>query len=105
MSDHTVTLVSEGGVDSRRVTASLRATGELVIAGVDAGPLVEQVFGDGDYEFWYTVSADLLPEFMERVGVTEPAQLLDSLVANWSGDRFGALQEALRDVGAHFFSY
>lgn len=105
MPDHTVTLVSEGGVDSRHVTATLSASGELVIAGVDAGPLVELVFGDGDYEFWFTVSAELLPVFMERVGVTEPAELLDSLVANWSGERFGALQEVLGDVGARFFSY
>lgn len=105
VSDRRITLVNQGGPDRRRVTASLSADGVLVIAGVDSGPLVEQIFGDDDYEFWYTVDADSLPRFMDRLGVAERDRLLDALVADWSGERFSALQEVLRAVGATFHSF
>lgn len=105
MKERTVTLVNESGTNSRRVTATLRSTGELEIAGVDSGPLVEQVFGDSDYEFWFTLASAAVPLLAERVGAADVARLLDVLAATWSGEKFSELEELLRELGASFRSY
>lgn len=96
-------LVIEGGAVSRRVTASLKAVGSLVIAGVDTGPLVHEVFGGNEYEYWCTVDAHLPPELMARIGVEKPCEPPACLAEHWSGERLAVLGEVLRDVGPKFF--
>jgi hypothetical protein len=100
-----VILVSERGANSRRVTASMSDNG-LVISGQDMGPLVEMIFNDDDYEFWYTVPTDQLSEFARRIGA-KPDTILQTLKAKWSGARFEDLEEILRDptMKVRFDSY
>ncbi|MFM7253168.1 MAG: hypothetical protein ACKO27_08915 [Ilumatobacteraceae bacterium] len=104
MEERTVTLVNESGPNSRLVTATLQATGQLVISAIDTGPLVEQFHGDSDYEFWFTLAKDAVPALVEKVGAENVAQLLDVLATTWSGERFPDLEELLRDLGASFHS-
>ena len=100
-----VVLVSERGENSRHVEASMTDAG-LVISGQDMGPLVELIFKDDDYEFWYTVPTDQLSEFARRIGA-EPDTILQILKANWSGARFKDLEEILSDptMRVKFHSY
>lgn len=48
------------GENFRSIMITLEADGTLQIDTQDMGPLVEQVWGDGDYEFWCRVSPDAM---------------------------------------------
>ena len=57
---------------TRYLDATLTAEGELVIAGQDLGPGVEQVFGEGliEYEYALTVAAADVPALAAALGAT-----------------------------------
>ncbi len=44
------------GTESSYLSALIKESGELVFEGQDLGPLCEQMLGDFDYEYWYTLS-------------------------------------------------
>ncbi|QIQ87084.1 hypothetical protein [Erythrobacter sp.] len=57
--EKTVRLYSDQNAQSRRtIDLTLRANGSIRLEAGDVGPLVERMFGDGDYEFWVTVEPD-----------------------------------------------
>lgn len=100
-----VILLREGGENSRIVRASIDESG-LVIEGHDMGPLVEQIFGDSDYEYWYRVPTTRLDDFAARIGA-EPDTILPTLESDWSGPKYYDLVEILRDpdLGIRFHSH
>lgn len=55
-------------IDTSRVKVILDATiqrdGSLVLDGQDLGPLVHEMWGDGDYEYWLTIR----PPHLDHVG-------------------------------------
>jgi hypothetical protein len=52
--------------------AKIAENGDLVLDGCDAGELVEQMFGDWDYEYWLTI----------------PEKFKDTILLNLIKDRF-----------------
>ena len=50
-----VKLMETGGVNPRFLDAEINESGDLVFSGQDMGPIVEQIFGDSDYEYWLTI--------------------------------------------------
>lgn len=97
---------SESDRDVRTATVRLDETGRLVVSAVDSGPLVERIFGDSDYEFWYTVAADKVAVLAARIG-SSPDRIVDDIRTQWRGPRFSELQEILREpeIDASFHSY
>ena len=97
---------SESDRDVRTATVRLDETGRLVVSAVDSGPLVERIFGDSDYEFWYTVAADKVAVLAARIG-SSPDRIVADIRTQWRGPRFSELQEILREpeIDASFHSY
>lgn len=92
--------------DVRTVSVEIDGKGQLVVSVVDSGPLVERIFGDSDYEFWYRVSADRLVPLAARLG-SEPDHLLEEIRSHWLGEKFYELESILKEPGieAKFSSY
>ena len=94
-------LVDEGG---RKVWIEFTDGGDLEFSAQDIGPDVEMLTGDSDYEFWYTVPKQHLPEFAALAGVNE-ADIVNDLLAKWQGDRrFSQLQDLMRRTAYVTFS-
>lgn len=69
---------------SIHVWASIR-DGRLEIAGQDLGPLVEKIWGDTDYEYWYNFSREDTAKLLRLIkGKRKPAK---ALVREFSGER------------------
>lgn len=82
----TITLFSCGAPMRSTVGASIAADGGLIVAGCDGGPVVREVWGDGDYEYALTVPA------------AEKDRLLLALLAHHYGgrrDAFAAIRSVL----------
>ncbi|WP_295447503.1 hypothetical protein [uncultured Thiodictyon sp.] len=93
-----IRLVDADGTDQRHITAEITSTGDLLLSGQDLGPLVREVWGDSDYEYWLTVPASE----KDRV-------LLMLLEIAYAGDEqaVNKLREALdsRGIPCKFDSY
>lgn len=50
--------------NSRRVSAYVEDSGDLVVQTVDMGPRVESTWGGDDYEFWRRVKSDFVPRVL-----------------------------------------
>ena len=48
------------GENFRSIMINLAADGTLTLDAQDMGPLVQQVWGDSDYEFWCRVSPEAM---------------------------------------------
>ena len=48
------------GENFRSIMVNLEADGTLVLDAQDMGPLVQQVWGDSDYEFWCRVPPEAM---------------------------------------------
>ena len=46
------------GENFRSIIATLEADGTLMLDAQDMGPLVKEVWGDSDYEFWCSIPAE-----------------------------------------------
>lgn len=46
----------------RSLKLHLEADGTIQLAGVDAGPFVEKLQGDWDYEYWLTIPPSAVPK-------------------------------------------
>lgn len=78
-----IKLVEEHGENPRFIDASINENGDLVVSGQDFGPIVRELFGDSDYEYWLTVASDnkdkvlkaLVKHFFQiEVDTSSPAQ-------------------------------
>lgn len=98
--------MADANPDVRTASVRLDDTGRLIVSVVDSGPLVERIFGDSDYEFWYTVSADRVPKLAERIGA--PAdRIVEDIRSRWLGEQFYELESILKEpeIAAKFHSY
>ena len=92
--------------NSRRISSEVNAAGDLVISVVDHGPLVEEFWGDSDYEFWYRVPAERVGVLARRLRAT-PEMLVEEIKEKWRGEQFYELEQILKspDIEAKFASY
>lgn len=65
----------------RSITFRIDDASDLVFSVVDRGPMVEEIWGDSDYEFWHRIPAERLEEFAQRLGTTNE-HLVEELSAN-----------------------
>ena len=79
----------------------------LVLAGQDFGPVTQSVSGDGEYEYWYTISAEYLPRLLTLLGGSTGDDILELLRQNWTGKKSDELGPLLRasDIPVSFSSY
>lgn len=92
--------------NSRSIAFRIDDSGDLVISVVDRGPVVKEIWGDSDYEFWYRIPAKRLEVLAQLLGTTNEL-LIEELSAKWRKDRFDDLQEILKspEINARFSSY
>jgi len=50
-------LNTKDGPITSRVSVEIKEDGSLCLEGQDMGPVVEQFFGDSDYEYWLYIEA------------------------------------------------
>ena len=74
-------LYEERGETSRFIDVEIRKDGDLVLCGQDVGKAPLEWWGDSDYEFWVTVSAehkdDLLLALIEQAYAGNPRAVDD----------------------------
>ena len=98
--DTTVTLRSERRDDgSSSLRARITAEGELELVGQDFGPMTAVVSGDGEYEYFWNVSAEGLPALCEGLGAPADGDLLAFLVEQFSGPASHELESLVSGSG------
>ena len=82
----------------RSLNLVLEADGTIQIAGIDAGPFVEEMQGDWDYEYWLTIPPSAIPKLAFA--------LLKKIYTGKSGAEV-ALQDFCKehDIGHEFSVY
>ena len=84
-----VQLFEEKGEISRYIDAEIRRNGDLVLSGQDVGRLPKEFWGDSDYEWWVSVSAD------------EKDDVLLALLETLYGGDGSAIEEFRKLLDAH----
>ena len=79
--------------DTRLLEASLNSTGDVVIEGRDWGDSVEQILGEREYEWAWTIASADVPALLKALGATD--NVLVALQAQFSGERAGELSAFL----------
>ena len=90
--------------DSRYLEASLSADGDLVIHGSDWGAEVARIWGDSEYEWFWTIRAKDLPVF--EAALQAQNNLLDVLKMNFSDENAANLSSFMdqHDIKYEFWS-
>jgi hypothetical protein len=95
-----VTLRSERrGENSFSLRAYVDPEGNLHMDGQDLGPVTASVSSDGEYEYFKTIAASDVPQFLSLLGAPADADVLDVLESNWSGEASWELERLLRESG------
>jgi hypothetical protein len=63
MSDREIVFEKKYGTEETKIYAGFKSNGEFDISGFDAGPLLEEIFSDDDYEYGMTILKSDLQEF------------------------------------------
>jgi hypothetical protein len=79
--------------DSRLLEASLNSAGDVVIEGRDWGDSVEQILGEREYEWAWTIASADVPALLSALGGA--GNVLSALQARFSGERAGELSTFL----------
>ena len=93
------------------VTAAIKQNGDLQVEGIDSGPLVKELKGDFDYEYFLTVKeADkhTLMTYLQKqqISVTTDDELLMWVKEQFGHDKsFSALMTFLNDAKIPFSTY
>jgi hypothetical protein len=61
MSSH-VEIARQEGTEFRSVRLTLKDDGAIKMDAQDMGPIVEEIWGDSDYEFWVHIAPAALPK-------------------------------------------
>lgn len=92
-----------------KVTIDLGFEGEnLKLEGYDIGKMVEDIFGDSDYEYSITVSAENLPKLYEinNVELGNKNELIESLSIFLSDNKaYSLFHDYLKENKIEFTSY
>lgn len=83
--------------------ATVQADGDLQISGHDTGPVA--VFFDSEYEWWYTIAANDVPDLVIALGGQPGSDILDVLERRYSGDGSYDLDKDLRASGVEYTFY
>jgi len=86
--------------DSRYLEASLSAEGDLVIHGIDWGAEVTRIWGDSEYEWFWTIRANALPAL--KAVLQAENNLLDVLKTNFSDENAANLPSFLDQHGINY---
>ena len=93
---------------SIHVEASI-GDGKLTISGQDIGPVVEEIFGDSDYEYFYSFDKANTRKLLEAFKPgAEMKEFLELLAGKFSGpDGCALLREFCsdKDIEYDFFSF
>lgn len=89
------------GLDQRNLWAQLDSNGDLVIAGQDLGPTVEQFFGEREYEWAHSIKEQYIPQFLELLDQDPRADVMTVLQA-YAGERCNLVSDALTAAADKF---
>ena len=93
------------------VTARINPNGDLVVDGVDHGPIVKRLQGDSDYEYALTIKAkdkSRLITYLQQHGtqIKNDEDLLLWLQQNYGHNRgFSALMNFCKEINIPFDSF
>ncbi len=80
-----------------RLWAYLDEGGNLHINGQDLGPGTSMVSPDGEYEYFETYAAEVIPRIVEVLD-GEPGEHVLDVLRRWSGDRSHQMQSRLNGI-------
>jgi hypothetical protein len=81
MAGNMVEIARREGTEFRRVDLRLADDGAISLEAQDMGPIVEQVWGDTDYEFWVRVAPPSLRKLAFELLREKFAGRLDAVTA------------------------
>ncbi len=97
-----VTLRAEiEGSDQRHLWAQIESNGDLVIAGQDLGPSVEQFFGEREYEWAHTIKKQHIPQFLELLNQDPEANVM-TVLQGYAGERCALVCDAITAAADKF---
>jgi len=89
------------GADQRHLWAQIDNNGDLIIAGQDLGPSVEQFFGEREYEWAHTIKKQYIPQFLELLNQDPGADVMNVL-QGYAGERCGLVRDAITAAADKF---
>ena len=97
-----VTLRAEiKGSDQRHLWAHVDSNGDLVIAGQDLGPSVEQFFGEREYEWAHSIKKQYIPQFLELLN-QDPGANVMTVLQGYAGERCDLVCDAITAAADKF---
>jgi len=89
------------GSDQRHLWAHVDSNGDLVIAGQDLGPSVEQFFGEREYEWAHTIKKQHIPQFLELLNQDPRANVM-TVLQGYAGERCDLVCDAITAAADKF---
>ena len=89
------------GLDQRHLWAQIESNGDLVIAGQDLGPSVEQFFGEREYEWAHTIKKQNIPQFLELLN-QDPGANVMTVLQGYAGERCDVVCDAITAAADKF---
>ena len=89
------------GLDQRHLWALIDSNGDLVIAGQDLGPAVEQFFGEREYEWAHTIKKQNIPQFLEMLN-QDPEADVKTVLQGYAGERCDLVCDAITAAADKF---
>ena len=89
------------GLDQRHLWAQIESNGDLVIAGQDLGPSVEQFFGEREYEWAHTIKKQNIPQFLELLN-QDPGANVMTVLQSYAGERCDLVRDAITAAADKF---
>ena len=89
------------GSDQRHLWAHVDSNGDLVIAGQDLGPTVEQFFGEREYEWAHTIKKQHIPQFLELLN-QDPVANVMTVLQGYAGERCALVCDAITAAADKF---
>jgi hypothetical protein len=89
------------GADQRHLWAQIDDNGDLVIAGQDLGPSVEQFFGEREYEWAHTIKKQYIPQFLELLD-QDPGANVMNVLQGYAGERCDLVSDAITAAADKF---
>ncbi len=62
MSSHVIEIARQEGTEFRSVRLTLADDGAIKMDAQDMGPIVTEIWGDSDYEFWVDIAPAAVPK-------------------------------------------
>ena len=89
------------GLDQRHLWALIDSNGDLVIAGQDLGPAVEQFFGEREYEWAHTIKKQNIPQFLEMLNQDPEANVM-TVMQGYADERCDLVCDAITAAADKF---